>query len=387
MDAAICQLIESLHRMPVKYVIAVTGGGTGAAALLLNVPGGSRTVLEVIVPYGSTALNDFLGMPPEHYCSAATTHAMAVRAHVRASWLAPREAVLGVACTASLASDRPKKGEHRCHVAVHDGRRSLSHSLTLTKRARDREGEEAVVDAVILNALAEAAGLAERVPLPLQHGEQLEKGTSIFSATALGPLAESGTAPEKMNVPFLVLPDGQVRPDGPKPAVLVPGSFNPIHAGHWALAEVAVRLTGNPAAFEMSVSNVDKSPLALEEVNQRLSQFAWRAPVWLTRAPTFAEKARLFPGATFVVGCDTAQRIVEPRYYGNDPARMAEALASIRASGCRFLVAGRIDASGRFVSCRDLPIADECRDLFTEIPESAFRLDVSSTQLRAAALS
>src|SRR5277367_4587325 len=118
MDAPTRLLIEALHRAPVRYVLALTGGGSGAAALLLHVPGGSRTVLEVIVPYDPAALDQFLGTPPQHYCSAATARAMAVRAHARASWLAPRQAVLGVACTASLASDRPKRGEHRCHVAV-----------------------------------------------------------------------------------------------------------------------------------------------------------------------------------------------------------------------------------------------------------------------------
>jgi nicotinamide mononucleotide (NMN) deamidase PncC len=379
MDAATRHLIESLHRSPVQYVLAVTGGGTGAAALLLNVPGGSRTVLEVIVPYSSTALSDFLGMPPEHYCSAATARAMSVRAHVRAAWLAPRAAVLGVACTASLASDRPKKGEHRCHVAVHDGRRSLVHSLTLSKGARDREAEEAVVDAVLLNALAEVVGVNERVPIPLLADEQVEKGRLPSFAAQTGPLANPGTA----DAPILVLPDGQVRLDGPKPLLLVPGSFNPIHAAHWALAEVATRMTGQPAAFEMSITNVDKPPLPVEEVHQRLTQFAALASVWLTRAPTFAEKARLFPGVTFAVGCDTAIRIIDPRYYGNDPARMGEALASIRDNGCRFLVGGRVDASGRFVRCQDLPLPEEFREIFVEIPERDFRLDLSSTELRA----
>lgn len=28
-------------------------------------------------------------------------------------------------------------------------------------------------------------------------------------------------------------------------------------------------------------------------------------------------QARLFPGCAFVVGADTAKRIIDPRYYGN----------------------------------------------------------------------
>ncbi len=33
------------------------------------------------------------------------------------------------------------------------------------------------------------------------------------------------------------------------------------------------------------------------------------------------QQARLFPGCAFVVGADTAKRIIDPRYYGNSVVR------------------------------------------------------------------
>ena len=134
----------------------------------------------------------------------------------------------------------------------------------------------------------------------------------------------------------------------------------------------------------MSVHNADKPPLADEEVRRRLAQFAWRAPVWLTRAPTYPEKAELFPGCVFVVGADTAARIVQPRFYRDSEERMAAALARFRAAGCRFLTAGRVGADGRFRGIDDLGIPSAYRDLFQGIPEGAFRVDLSSTGLREA---
>ncbi|MBV9122073.1 MAG: hypothetical protein JO112_01775, partial [Planctomycetes bacterium] len=71
------------------------------------------------------------------------------------------------------------------------------------------------------------------------------------------------------------------------------------------------------------------------------------------------------------------------RYYQDDPARLAAALDEIRCQGCRFLVAGRGDATGAFVQLSDLPLPPAHRDLFTAIPEAVFRLPHSSTQLRA----
>src|SRR3954469_2062257 len=107
MDAAHRQAIEALHRDGrYQYVLGLTGGGTGAAAQLLNVPGGSRTLLEVVVPYHERALCEFLGRRPDQFCSADTSRLMAERAWDRARLLAPGQPVAGVGCTASLATDR-----------------------------------------------------------------------------------------------------------------------------------------------------------------------------------------------------------------------------------------------------------------------------------------
>jgi hypothetical protein len=378
MDPAIRRVIEVIHASPYRCVVAVTGGGTQAAGLLLNVPGGSRTILEVVVPYHEQALIEFLGQQPPSFCSVQTSVMLAQRALARARWLDPGANVIGLGCTASLASDRPKRGEHRLHVATHSELGSTHFSLTLTKGARDREAEEAVVDAVVLNALAAACGIAERIELPLLPGEHLPP-QEVIADHPVARLLRGDQASLCVRV------DGRMRADAERPAVLLPGSFNPIHAGHWQLADVAARQTGGSLAFELSVVNVDKPSLGADEIRRRLAQFAWRADVWLTRAPTFAEKAELFPGAIFVVGADTALRLVHPKYYGDSEPGLMAALAGIRASGCRFLVAGRVDDSNRFMELDQLAIPPDYCDLFTPIPARVFRADLSSTLMRQAA--
>ena len=138
-----------------------------------------------------------------------------------------------------------------------------------------------------------------------------------------------------------------------------------------------------PAVFEMSVVNVDKPPLSEEEVRSRLEQFRDSWQVVLTRTPTFHEKSAILPGCVFVVGWDTAVRIVHSRYYGDDAAAMHAALEQIKSAGCRFLVAGRVK-EGIFHTLEDVPIPMEFIDLFQAIPEALFRVDVSSTELRSA---
>src|SRR5581483_4543139 len=119
LNAAIKKAVEAIHKPSRRFVLVVTGGGTSVPGLLLAVPGGSRSVLEVVIPYSEEALVEFLGYKPDQFTSTPSSRALADRALNRAGWLAPGEPVLGVGCTASLATDRPKRGDHRFHVSVH----------------------------------------------------------------------------------------------------------------------------------------------------------------------------------------------------------------------------------------------------------------------------
>ena len=149
------------------------------------------------------------------------------------------------------------------------------------------------------------------------------------------------------------------------------------------MARAAETLQGERVTFELAAVNVDKPPLPAATILERMGQFAGRYPVLASDAPTYIGKARLYPGATFVVGYDTAVRIFAPRYYENSSAKMVAALREIQELGCRFLVAGRVDEQNIFRSLDDLAIPAEFQPLFTAIPEQLFRRDISSTELRA----
>jgi hypothetical protein len=247
----------------------------------------------------------------------------------------------------------------------------------LAKGRRDRAAEEDLVSRAIVLWLARACGIAAPSPRSLLDADEQYAETVV----AAGDTIERLLAGELERV--TVQPDGQMMLAAPQPVVLFPGSFNPMHEGHVLLAQVAEELRQQPLAFELSVTNVDKPPLAGETVKHRLAQFAWKSPVELTRAPTFVEKSRLFPGTTFVIGADTAERLFGTKYYGDDEARMHMALEEIANSGSSFLVAVRIDAAGRLRALNDIPVPQRYADLFTEIPEHRFRLDTSSSELRA----
>jgi hypothetical protein len=165
------------------------------------------------------------------------------------------------------------------------------------------------------------------------------------------------------------------------PAVLLPGAFNLRHPGHVEIARVAAEMLGRPVAYELSIENVDKPLLDFRELQLRSAEFAADDTLWLTRAPTFVEKARLFSGATFVVGADTVRRIADPKYYGGDPDACRRAIDELAERGCRFLVFGRLEGE-RFHTVDELNLPPALRALCQGVPEDRFRMDLSSTDLR-----
>jgi nicotinic acid mononucleotide adenylyltransferase/nicotinamide mononucleotide (NMN) deamidase PncC len=382
-DAAWRQLISALHASGRKAALAITGGGSGAVGELLRVPGGSRLLIEAQIPYDEQALAAFLGSASAQACSAATAIAMARTARARAARLVPAGAdLVGLGATAALVSDRPRKGEHRFHIAFANAAGIAHSTCVLAKGRRDRAAEEDLVARAIVLWLARACGVAAPSPRSLCDADE-HYAETVYTEVGVAAVDTIDQLLAGEHDRVTVQPDGQIMLTAPPPSVLFPGSFNPMHEGHVLLARVVEELRQQPLAFEISVTNVDKPPLMGETVRHRLAQFAWKSPVELTRAPTFLEKSRLFPATTFVIGADTAERLVAPKYYDDDEARMHVALEEIANSGSSFLVAVRIDAGGRVRALNDILVPRRYADLFTEIPEHHFRVDASSSEIRA----
>lgn len=156
-------IVTAIHDTDVRLVLAVAGGGNAVITDLLDVPGASRTVLEVRVPYAEEAMDDLLALVGEQVSdgsvSRATAEAMGSACLSRARDLAPGERVIGVACTAALVTDRIKKGEHRAHVAVAGADGSLHREVTLEKGRLDRQAEDRLVADVVLELIAGACGV------------------------------------------------------------------------------------------------------------------------------------------------------------------------------------------------------------------------------------
>ncbi len=290
MTIPVDQLVQQIHDSQTRIVLAATGGGSRAIADLLEVPGASRTLLAAFVPYSDQAMIDYLGSRPDEFCSNRTARAMAMAAFLHARKLAQSDAAFaglvgdlaGVACTAGLVTDRPRHGSHRIHVALQTIALTATWSLELLKGRRSRPEEEHVAGRMLLNAVAESCGVEARLTLDLLEGEKVEELRTVahqpWQDLLLGKVE--------------ILSQGKTIPANP---AILSGAFNPLHVGHRRIAELAADLLKKPVIMEITILNPDKPPLDYYEIDRRTAQFAPDQPLYLTRAATFDEKARLFP--------------------------------------------------------------------------------------------
>lgn len=357
-------LVQSIHKTKTRAVAITTGGGSEFFGLLLDQGGGSNTLVSGLLPWSENELAELLGYRPAKFASLDIARNLAVVAYRRALkektiQTSDETRYIGVACT-SILQRTPTEREgriHKIYAALHTATQTVSveveishfHSLNCfgvpATAFSARKLEEEINAYLLLFLTALGCGLVVGAwKLTEDLGEM--EGTHIKSTWTASDLKHPQML-DFQNNPLTTLAfscgEAGVKPIAvaDKPKLVFPGSFNPPHSGHLELAEASCKRLGVPCVLELSLRNVEKPDLDWIEVQRRLEEIGKAHPepieVHITTAPTFRDKVHAFPGCTFVVGQDTAARIIQPEYTALDGFQ-----AALDTFGNRFLVYGRM---------------------------------------------
>ena len=404
----IAEFVAKLHTTPGKGVILATGGGSEAVSLLCQDGGASNTLESFSFPYATKASAAFVGASAP--VNAVTARRMAMKAYQLA--LETKDGdydSFGIGVTSKLqktAYDEVKgimvQSEragrmHEIHLAIHTPRWTTSWSVSLNEPTR--RAEELINALMILDAVALAKETAtvthKRVLLDFAKDPRAEVWNRLKPHRKIETAEYSSIHPQIGEVmagtrPYVrcIISDDQVcsyeTVENTEDYLIVSGSFNPFHSGHAQMVEVGGKLTGKTVALEITVRNADKPPLDYIDIKNRLQSIidsGVKYPqILITNAGTFAEKTAMFPNNTWAIGHDTAARINQKRFYGNHRGMIA-AMSDMRKLRTKFLVFGRLDDTGVFQTGTS-GIIDPFKMLCQVVPEDAFRLDISSTELR-----
>jgi len=410
-----------------KLNLYTTGGGTPAIGVLTGIPGASNSIIEARLPY-ATSVTDRIIKPfldsPNGYCNKEVALALTQAAYsdTISTYLEETKNLdslttcnfIGIGTTSAIRSKTIKKGDHRMHAFYKKSDNVFSpecvqYDFILSKGKRSREEEDQVIADVILNKiLADATNLETEVPENeyLFEEEQIIKTVHQLDNPIDAVLG--GNTKFALFIPnsnsTIAFTDIKI-----KNAIIFPGSFNPLTIGHIQLIIKAINHLGfsledhPPIILEIGL-NADKGALTKVQIEERINQISDQLKIHglknigiaVTSSPLYSQKTEIFQECTFLVGADTAIRLLDPKYTQNCLFELIYSLTLIQSRGTKFLIGPRLTSiknkdgivSEAFLSLKEIldisqvKLPDKCREMFLEIPE--FRVDFSSTLVRDA---
>jgi hypothetical protein len=365
---------DKLKELGVNIHVIATGAGAGIQNALWEVPGSSAYLGGTTFPYSPEEQEDLLGFMPEHFCSEETAVDLASAAYMKAYKFGGKKPV-GVGLTASVASEKIHRGDHRIFVCIMtDNRVWLTHKLLDKKSGRSaREDDGKASNDLGLHGLVDT--LDER-----DFTSTGERFPDYHDVTTL--------AKER----FFAHPFFDI--DGRRHSTLLtafranrlslyPGAFNPPHEGHFGIATSMFQSYGKRVIFEVTAEPPHKEPLTVQQLLQRAKLLQKHDRFFTRHEPYYIDKARSFPGVGLVLGADAMVRLLDPKW-GHDHIKMFQEFHDL---GTTLFVVGR-DINGKFVSRDDIyqdlsVVQPEQARLFSRIsvPLSG-EWNISSTELR-----
>lgn len=383
--------IGQLHETSLRVSIAATGAGLGIQNRLWQIAGTSRSLIDAVNPYDQAAFDRFVGRDWGEtgygYASPLGATALAQRAFFQAQEIGVEGAAgdlvdtAGLGLSAAVSTDRERRGENKVHAAIRTIHGIETVDVRLGKEL-GRQDDGAVSDLIGLNLILHAARVPQ-IPFHTDSGIESPQLVARDGGWIFNPQAPELPGVGEQETVLIGL-DGSVTELelDPERHIIVPGSFNPLQYGHDRIAQAVYDITGKEPVLEITARNIEKAGVGLQDLAVRALQMRGRWQVILTGANTrFTDKVEAYGGCSFAVGHDTAERIIDPAYYGDSAEGVQTALQQFSEQGVIFHVVGRRNGDGELQTVADLALPEQHGGLFVPLPGE---FNISSSAIRTA---
>jgi cytidyltransferase-like protein len=359
-----------------RIISTITGGGFSSIGYLMSRPGASSSILQLNCPYAEEATVKYMEEPIESFASLKSANELSITSLKQCRDLLDQKYnFIGVGVTAALATNRWLRGDHRLHIVITTDINRFTFSLNLykgyppdpetpEKLFRSRAQEDDLCGKLIIFSIAYVCKI---IPLTFFHTliqenfmnimDKYDFDNEIFNnpITRLlhSKIPEISDLRREVVNSVLVINDKYFINPSLKNIVMLPGNFNPLHQGHITALKSACELNHTDGIYELCVVNIDKAPLSFDDIQQKISSFDSR-PVVLTNAPLFTDKNKLFPGISYVIGIDTAIRLINPKYTYGDADLMIENIMNMTFNNTKFYVSSRLFGNANI--SKDFPL-------------------------------
>lgn len=369
---------DKLKEAGVNIHVVATGGGAGLQQFLWEIPGSSAYLSGGSFPYDQAEQEEFLGFMPKQFCSEEAAIDLASAAYMKAYKFGGKKPV-GLAITASVASEKEHRGDHRVFACVMTDTevRTCRYSLEKGAGSSRRLLDGATCDDVGLFVLLDTLGLTEGKFVGPTYNNATEKARERFFERPFFTMDGKRHA----NLPYV---QDNGNPWG-QPSLnkfgLMPGSFNPPHEGHTGTADAFQNQTGKRVVFEVTSDPPHKPEVSVQDLLKRAKLLQGRDRLFTKGMPKFAEKAKAYPRVPLILGADTLLRILDPKW-GIDPKELIRQFINDQTT---LYVSGRM-VDGKFTTRDDIvngldPKVTKGFDMRV-FQELEGRWDISSTELR-----
>jgi nicotinamide mononucleotide (NMN) deamidase PncC len=357
---------DDLKAAGVNIHVAATGAGAGLQQKLWSIPGSSAYLSGASFPYSQEEHSELLGFEPDKFCSPEDAIDLASAAYMKAASLSGKKPV-GVGITASVASERAHRGDHRFHIAVITDDKTLAINAILEKgigqEARTKDGD--LCDDAGFHLTLAALGLFQG---DLFYEDATELAMKRF-----------------MEHPFFTSNGHRHIEPQLEGCALMSGAYNPPHAGHFGTADACEAEFNRKVVFEITTNSPHKGALKVQDLLRRAKLLQGRDRLFTWSNPLYLDKARAYPGIPIVMGADALIRMLDPKWGPN----VLDMMKEFYELGTKFYVCGRM-VDGKFTTLTDIlmKLPEKEADWYWNDPKKTIflpldgRWDLSSTDLR-----